>query len=364
MKNCPKCVLSSLALAIASIGLLVLQPAAAEASEIIHPVFSAAGATDAPTILRLHGSAAALELPNGEARRLALPENLRIHGAIGDAGGWWLAGQQVVEGSLTLWLGRLSLDADPAEELRAHTVPETTGKHLQELVPLVADGKLLGAGWLEGAHESALAVQAARFDEADGWGPSQLVAEPAAGTQTALAGAALLDGSSVLAWSAFDGTDDEILASRWDGDGWSAPKRVAEDNEVPDVVPAVGWVPSGKEPALTVTWSRFTPDGYTLHSARWDGEGWQSQGALTAPGTLFPSFSNLQETTLLTYRQALPRSWVIARMNADGKIEQQALVADPNALRPLTLSFDDEAVRVLPAADGAEVQRLTWEKTP
>ncbi|MDY7093917.1 MAG: hypothetical protein SX243_13175 [Acidobacteriota bacterium] len=361
MKNCPKCVLSPLALAIALLAILTLLPATAGASEIINPIFSAAGEPDEPTILRLRWSTAVLELPNGETRRLELPENVQVHSAVGDTGGWWLAGRETLENRLGLWVGRLSLGADPAEALSEHSVPDTTDRHLCELVLLTADGELLGAAWFEGPNENSVAVRAARFDEADGWSAPETVAESAEGTQIALAGAAIADGSSAVVWSAFDGTDDEILVSRWEGQSWSAPQRVADDNEVPDIVPAVAWVGSGADRVLTVSWSRYTPDGYTLHTTRWDGEAWRGQGALTAPGTVFPTFDHLQGATLLTYRQALPRSWVVARLDADGRIEKQAVVADPDGLRPVALALDEKAVEVLPATDGAEVQRLTWE---
>src|SRR5690606_27472122 len=111
------------------------------------------------------------------------------------------------------------------------------------------------------------------------------VAAPGPGSQLALSGAVLRDGSTMLVWSRFDGEDDEIFWSRHDGRRWSAPARLAHDNRVPDVTPVVAPLGDG----AVVAWSRFGQGTYHLTTAHWSRAAGWSAGERTGPrGSVHP----------------------------------------------------------------------------
>ena len=113
---------------------------------------------------------------------------------------------------------------------------------LEGPILLGSDGELRGIVWLQGKEDGRMAVRHADW-LGNRWGFADTVAAPGAGTQTALEATLLTDGSTLVLWSAFDGTDDEILFTLHRDGKWTTPERIGADNEVPDIVPAV--VPAG-----------------------------------------------------------------------------------------------------------------------
>ena len=111
--------------------------------------------------------------------------------------------------------------------------------------------------------------------------------------QAALAAAP--DGGFWLAWVGFDGTDDEILASHWDGLSWSQPRRVGEDDADPlayDTQPRLAVDGEGRPWLVWVSSQGLFDDAVV--ASRWSGTAWSAEQMVSAPdGTpdVFPSLA-------------------------------------------------------------------------
>jgi hypothetical protein len=188
---------------------------------------------------------------------------------------------------------------------------------------------LVGLAWLEGESLERLGVWAAEWDGA-AWRDAAPVAAPARGAQLALTGAVLADDSWLLAWSAFDGEDDEVVWSRRGDRGWSAPAGLPGGEQVPDVTPAARADGDG---ALLV-WSRFdrTSGEYLLVASRLAAGRWTAPRAVTGPGTLAPSW----EGNLLLFRDARHGAWVAGRLD-DAVVAAVAARHAPAGERPALL---------------------------
>jgi len=222
--------------------------------------------------------------------------------------------------AIVLWTG----EGSPAVTLPA---PPAVSNLRREPLPLVEDGRLAGLVWLEGDAARALAVRYARWNGA-AWEAPQTVAAPGPGSQLALSAARLKDGSWLLAWSAFDGHDDEIVWSRQAADGsWSVPQRVAADNDVPDITPALTATADG---SALLAWSRFDPEtgGYQVVTSRFQARGWAApRVAAAASGSLFPSFEAAESGAwLLLYQTALPRGWAAVEIDGAGRTGRTAAI--------------------------------------
>jgi len=222
--------------------------------------------------------------------------------------------------------------------------PEAGGPLVASPTPLVSDGELLGLAWLAGDVPGRLTVRfapwigGATLPGAGGeWGASELVAGPAPGSQLALAGAALAGGSAVLVWSAFDGEDDEILWSVRTAGRWSEPARLAADDAVPDVTPAVAALDDG----AIAAWSRYDGSEYRLVAARWTGEAWTAPEPLAGPGSLFPSFHPGRGGPLLLYRDARRQGWAALRLDRAGRPTARAFLGEsPSGPPPVLLAAE------------------------
>lgn len=85
----------------------------------------------------------------------------------------------------------------------------------------------------------------------------------------------LVDGDDTpwVAWSGYDGEDEEIYFSRWTGASWSAPSMVHADNSTPDTLPVLGMERNG------VPWLRWTKQLLgrpVLYMAIWEGTAWST----------------------------------------------------------------------------------------
>lgn len=85
------------------------------------------------------------------------------------------------------------------------------------------------------------------------------------------------DGQLWMAWVGFDGVDDDIFFSRWDGVAWDLPVRVHIDNVTPDLFPLMGIDPGG---ALWIQWSGYEDDGYHQFRSSWNGHSWDEKQAM------------------------------------------------------------------------------------
>lgn len=321
-----------------------------------------AGAGERPVVLRA-AAPGAIELPSGERVRLSLPAGSAVAAVEPLQGGWIAAATRPAGAGRRIALLAASGGSGAPVEIPAPPAAARGGLIQTEPLPLVEDGRLSGLVWLEGDEARRFAVRAARWDGA-AWSRPRTVSPAGPGSQLALAAARLADGSWLLAWSAFDGRDDEILWSRSDGSAWSRPARAAADPGVPDITPALVATADG----ALLAWSRFDGDGYETVAARFS----RASGRFGAPravaprGSVFPSLSAAPGGGVwLLARTAEPRGWSVAHLDEQGAVERRAAVAGgaaagPASERPLV---EEEAggVALRFPASGARLT-ATWER--
>jgi hypothetical protein len=278
---------------------------------------------------------ARVELPGGRVVPVALPARAEVSAFAAIDGGWVAAGSvpDAAGGSkLFLLRGNDSASRPMAEP------PGQEGKLRRGPVLLVDGGRLAGLAWLEGDGGRALSVRASLWN-GKRWQAPERVSFPGPGTQIALTGAVLADGSWLLAWSAFDGQDDEIVWARRQGDAWQPVQRLTS-NSVPDIVPALATTADG---GALIAWSRFEgPGGYRMRMARFGRDGWQDEHAAAALGSLYPVF--LSPSRLLYLDAAAPRSWSVLDLDAAGRVKAKASV--PSALERPAVAFEGSQVRM------------------
>ncbi len=251
---------------------------------------------------------------DGRVRSYGLDTSEELTAIVATAAGWAAAGQRWTGGERRLFV--LTGDGRGVSRLAAPS-PEGAGLQLRPRL-LVRDGRLAAVAWLEGDTPRELTVRAREWSGAD-WGPTVIVSRRGEGSQTGLSSTTLADGADLLVWSAFDGADDEILWSRSRGDGWTAPRRLAPANRVPDVAPAVAAVRGG----AVAAWSRLDGDRYQLVVARYRRDAWQAP-RVVADGGLFPRFIHLEGRLYLLYRSAQPRGWGVAEIGSNGAVRRTA----------------------------------------
>ena len=270
---------------------------------------------------------ARLELPGGGTLRLKLPERAEVSALASlDRGGWAAAGSSTGED------GRRRLFVFIGDRSGSRPVPEPSGQRgtsRRGAVLLVEDGRLAGLAWLEGDGDGALAVRAAAW-EGQAWRTPEAISIPGPGSQLALSGAVLADGSWLLAWSAFDGKDDEIVWSRRTAEGWS-PVRQMSDNAVPDITPALAVSTKG----ALMAWSRYDGQSYRLHLARFADGRWLDERAAAPAGSLFPTFHESEDGLFLLYRTARPKGWSVQEIDGTGKALRQIDVPSDPPERPV-----------------------------
>jgi hypothetical protein len=204
-------------------------------------------------------------------------------------------------------------------------------------VLLMEAGRLVGAAWLEGPDLRSLKVKTADWDGSR-WGPIVTVSTASPGSQTGLTGTVLEDGSTLLVWSQFDGTDDELFFSwRRSGD-FSIPQRISADNDYPDVAPSVTFSARG----AVVSWSRFDGSEYSVWTAEFGRGEWRRERRTGKPGSLFPQYLHRRDGLFLISRSARPRGWSIQSASRTGRMSRRSFVASDSATRPVlgTVSGD------------------------
>ena len=289
-----------------------------------------AAASDLPLHLRAAADGARLELRSGELVPLALPPGARLDAAAPLAGGWIAAGTAPAAGAAGGGGRDLLLLAGGTRPAILPPPGERIGKLLAEPLPLVAGGRLAGLAWLEGDDPRALGVRYAAWSGA-GWSAPRTISAPGQGSQLALAACRLADGSWLLAWSAFDGHDDEIVWSAGgnaNGTGAWTPPRKLTTNRVPDITPVLA--PAGG--GALIAWSQLAGDGYRLLVARYR-DGQFGEPVVAAPGgSLYPSFetSPVTDRLRLLYRTAEPRGWAALELDAGGRPRRVATAPDPS----------------------------------
>ncbi|HEX4966275.1 MAG TPA: hypothetical protein VF173_36035 [Thermoanaerobaculia bacterium] len=306
-------------------------------------------------VLIPQGSSARLELPGGGTLQVALPERAEVSSLAATDAGWAAAG------SFPDAAGRQRLFLLAGDDAGSRTLPEPpaqTGQQRRAPVLLVDGGRLAGAAWLEGDGIRTLAVRAAAWNGRQ-WQKPQWVSKPGPGSQLALTGAVLADGSWLLAWSAFDGTADEIVWSQRVGTSWRPAQRVSAPNAVPDITPSLMATTSG----ALLAWSRFDGHGYQLRTARFERGAWHDERAAAPSGSLYPAFLGAPDHPRLLYLEAAARSWSVADLDATGKVLAKASVAATSLSRPVVDSQGSGGVRLRWPAEKRQATAVL-EKVP
>lgn len=296
---------------------------------------------------------ARLELPGGRSLRLSLPERAEISSFAALDGGWILAGSfRDVSGRQRVFL----LRGDDKRSRPLAEPPGQEGRRRADPQLLIDNGRLAGLAWLEGDGERDHSVRSIVW-KGGSWGTPERVSYPGPGTQIALTGAVLSDGSWLLAWSAFDGQDDEIVWSLRAGNAWLPVRRLSPGNAVPDITPAV--TATAGNGAL-IAWSRYDGKGYQLRTARFDRGEWQGERPAGPSGSLYPVFLGESGKTRLLYMDAWPRAWSLLDLDADGRVRAKATVPSSDD-RPVVTFQKNGEVRMRWTSRKEEV-KAAWEK--
>jgi hypothetical protein len=102
------------------------------------------------------------------------------------------------------------------------------------------------------------------------WGPSERLPTggmPVSHPTVVLAGG----GTLIVAWTGFDGTDDDIFAMTFSAGAWNSPVRVGGHEGVPDIHPVLGFDGKGSP---WVYWRGFDGRSYSGYVSRLTGSRW------------------------------------------------------------------------------------------
>jgi hypothetical protein len=312
-------------------------------------------------VLIPRGNSARLEFPDGRVLRIDLPNrgvvsSLAAIPAIND--GW------VAAGSYSDSAGQRRLFLFTGDDKSFRKLPEPPGQQEQGRrgpALLVDDSRLVGLAWLEGDGIPSLSVRAAAWN-GQRWQAIQQVSHPGPGSQLGLTGAVLGDGSWLLAWSAFDGTADEIVWSRRVGQEWLQVSRVSTPNAVPDITPALIATAGTASDNALLAWSRYDGHTYQLRMARFERGEWRDEHASAPSGSLYPAFLGGPDRPRLLYLEASPRGWSVLDLDGEGRVRAKASVSSSSSDRPV-VSFAGGSVRMRwPAAKREGM--ATLEKVP
>jgi hypothetical protein len=300
-------------------------------------------------VLLVDGGGARLELSSGARVTVQLPTGAALGTAVSLESGWLAAGTRPVAGAP----GDRELLLVIGDAKTSSTLPVPAGKAAalrEQPVPLVEDGELAGLVWLEGGSRQSFAVKTAAWNGMS-WEAPRTISPPGPGSQLALTAARLRSGDWLLAWSAFDGQDDEIVWSRGSDGVWSRPRRAAADNAVPDITPALTAAGSG----ALLAWSRYDAGlgEYVVVVSRFTGGHWGAPRTAGPPGSLYPTFEAALDGPLLLYRTAAPRGWEALELDAAGRAVRRAVLPQTAAA---------ESARPVAAANPAGVA-FRWPMT-
>ena len=272
------------------------------------------------------GDRVAVREPPGQVTELSLPPSTVLRRLEPLTGGWIAAGEINVPGLTDLYLVR-----SEAGDKRSFPAPVNTIEEPLRAgpMPLVERGRLVGLAWLAGAGVRETAVWASAWSGLD-WSQPELVSPVGAGTQIAIDGAVLADGSWLVVWSGYDGSDDEILWSRRVAGRWSAPAVLHEPNEFPDITPAL--VATGR--GALAAWNSWDGATYRVRLAAFEDGRWRALEFRGPPGAVSPGLTAEGEGALLLYRTVAPPTWTLHELDGRGATLRTAVVEEETAFQP------------------------------
>lgn len=286
----------------------------------------------------------------GEGRRqqqLRLPHQGRLSRVEATESEWIAAGTVAREKGRELLL----ISGDHGTPRQLPPPPGRQGAVRHGPVPMVTGGHLVGLAWLQGGAMDRLGVWAADWDGASWTGARQL-APPGPGSQLALSGAVLDDGSWLLAWSRHDGHDDEIYWSIRQQESWTEPRRAAAENDVPDILPVLVATDGG----ALLAWNHWDGEGYRLLISRWAGNDWSPPVEAGGRGSLFPAWRRSGSGAHLLFREAMSGSWEVLEVDAAGRLLRRASAAGPSEPAPVLIPAGETSL-LFP--DG-RTEALSW----
>lgn len=197
-----------------------------------------------------------------------------------------------------------------------------------------------GVVWFEGSslsqRELFFAQAVAAGDSVEFTSPVRL-ARRAPGSQVALDAVTLPDGRYLATWSAFDGTDTEILFTVGDGASWSRPRPLHPGDDAPDSFPTLIATPEG----ALVAWNSLEGHSYAVMTAAFDGSTWSTPRAVVAEPGAEPEWSRGADRPLLSFRQS--GQWTLVETDTGGRLRRVALVQAATD-RPTVLGVDESGV--------------------
>ncbi|MFQ6001239.1 MAG: GDSL-type esterase/lipase family protein, partial [Anaerolineae bacterium] len=192
---------------------------------------------------------------------------------------------------------------------RGWSVPQLVISASGGHAPVIAfDGS--GGGWLVWNEDGGLFYS--RRD-GDAWGLKREIDTSPSTRDRSPSLAVDPQGVLWLVWSGFDGTDEEIFFSRWEGGGWERAQRVNRDDASPYLYDGSPHLAIGGDGRPWLVW---VGDGGGLDDeifyARWEGDGWSEEGLVSADD----SSPDLMPTLAVDKKG---RPWVAWSGEYDGK---------------------------------------------
>ncbi|MFQ5528027.1 MAG: hypothetical protein ACE5GX_17440 [Thermoanaerobaculia bacterium] len=276
----------------------------------------------------------ALEVGQGSARiwrsgaepeSLALGRHHKPRFAVAAEGGVVIAGDDQGSGDLFFLYHRNGSTAE------LPTLPFQT-EPLRTAPVLLTDGdRMEGVVWLEGTGQDDFSIRASIWNGSS-WEHIEIVSPATGRAQLALASTVLDDGTWLVLWAGYDGTDDDIFWSRRVDGEWTSARRVHADNGVPDVLPTV--IAHGD--TAHAAWSFFDGADYRVRTARWNGSRWTTGETLDGRGTVKPELETRDGRSFVSYRSVEPEVWNLVELDRSGNTRARAFV-EPYEERPLVV---------------------------
>ena len=205
-----------------------------------------------------------------------------------------------------------------------------TGRHRGRAMLVIERDELAGLVWLEGDGARELAVRAATWN-GESWSEPETISPRGPGSQVSPRVSVLADGSWLLVWAAFDGSDDEILWSRRQRSVWSPPQPLHQPNDVPDILPRVIATGSG----AVAIWSRFDGEDYRLQISSFVDGSWLQPSTFGGKGSGDPVVLRHGDDVWVLFHTVETRSWNVLEVDSGGRGVRLAEVPEVTYERPL-----------------------------
>ena len=299
--------------------------------------------------------------PDGHEVSIELPPGAVLNDLEPTEGGWVAVGR-VPDGDRGSDL--LILRESPVGADLLPVPPPGPGRYRGQPVLLVNSGRLVGLVWAEGNGHRELEIWAAPWRDGE-WAIPERVSPQGPGSQLAPAATILEDGSWLVVWAAYDGTDDEIVWSRRQAGIWSKPQRLHPDNDVPDIIPNLIAIEDG----ALAAWSWFDGNDYRLLTVRLANDTWTAPEIIGGKGSGDPGLMQSAEGVWLLFKTVEPASWTVLELDRKGTARRRATLMEKSNDRPVLFVGEDARARLrwprLAGRASPEIEYvLEWQELP